>query len=316
MWADRLMIWALAFALAFFTPISLVREAQALTAAQRMITQYQAPAAAASGSGCTQSANFLARTTGLNGTQTGAFQVMICGLVTDGVITGTMGGAKTCGTAGSANTGFDILHVYATSSTGNAVLNLCGTSFTQAINGTCTFTANLSFQGDGTSCYLDGSYTPSTSGGNIALNNASIGACLQAHLTTNVAVGGAWDGGEGIVLGADGASNQLLNDSVGPASTFTTGAGTIVRTASTGIDLYINGVHQPTLTATSSNLVSQPLFAISQNNNLAGGGGVNFADSKLSYFFAGGGFTGTQVLAIYNRLHTFLVTVNGSAGLC
>jgi hypothetical protein len=49
------------------------------------------------GAGCTAATNFLARTSGLSGTETTAYTTMICGLVTDGIITGNLSGATSCG---------------------------------------------------------------------------------------------------------------------------------------------------------------------------------------------------------------------------
>src|SRR5678816_222861 len=80
-------------------------------------------AATAAGGGCAEATTFLARTSGMPGSYQTAYTTMICGLVSDGIITGNMG------TTGCGAT-FDILYIFASDSQSNGVLNLCGTSYT------------------------------------------------------------------------------------------------------------------------------------------------------------------------------------------
>jgi hypothetical protein len=78
------------------------------------------PAPSGGGGGCSQATNFLARVSSasltIDGTHTTAYTNLICGLVTDGIITGSMSGsgsgASACG-AGS----FDGLYIFATDTT-------------------------------------------------------------------------------------------------------------------------------------------------------------------------------------------------------
>src|SRR5450432_1150166 len=60
----------------------------------------------------TQATNFLARTSGLNATETYAYCVMINGLVSDGIITGTMNGANSG--SGACGSLLDALYILAT----------------------------------------------------------------------------------------------------------------------------------------------------------------------------------------------------------
>src|SRR5229473_5562637 len=65
------------------------------------------PLAQAPGGGCSQATTFLARTSGLSGTETTAYTNLICGLVTDGVYPS-----------------LDALYIFATNTTTTANLNL------------------------------------------------------------------------------------------------------------------------------------------------------------------------------------------------
>ena len=64
--------------------------------AQSLLLRDPLPVVAAGG--CIAATNFLARTSSLSGTETTAYTNMICGLVTDGVITGNLSGVAGCGT--------------------------------------------------------------------------------------------------------------------------------------------------------------------------------------------------------------------------
>src|ERR1039457_3408340 len=93
---------------------------------------------AAIGSGnAAQTTAFLARTSGLSGTETTAYTNLINGLVSDG--TWSL---------------LDALYIFATNSTTTANLNLISTSFGLTQHGTVTFSADHGYTGDGTAGYL------------------------------------------------------------------------------------------------------------------------------------------------------------------
>jgi hypothetical protein len=113
------------------------------------------------GGGCTQATNFLARATGMDSTHNTAFTTMICGLVTDGVITGSMSGSATSGAAACGSL-LDILYIFATDTNPHSLLNLCSKSFTATVNTSPTFIANAGWTGvDG---FIDSTYLSSTAG--------------------------------------------------------------------------------------------------------------------------------------------------------
>src|ERR1700676_927047 len=96
------------------------------------------PAKAASG--CAAATAFLARTSGLSGTETTAYTTMICGMITDGV-----GCSAWRGSGGN----LDALYIFATKDTTTAELNLCSTSFSITPRASNTFTADTGWAGDG-----------------------------------------------------------------------------------------------------------------------------------------------------------------------
>ena len=97
---------------------------------------------------CTASGNFLARTSGLSTPQKTAYDTMICGMVTDGVITGNLASTG-CGAY------LDVFYVLAAPDRATSHLNICGTSYPLTeVNGPITFTANNGYNGNGTNQYM------------------------------------------------------------------------------------------------------------------------------------------------------------------
>jgi hypothetical protein len=265
------------------------------------------------GGGCTASANFLARTSGLSGTETSAYQAMICGLVTDGIITGNLSGTAGCGTGS-----FDVFYVFATNNRTTADLNICGTGFTGTISGTVTFTADQGYISDGSTGFFNTGFNPSTAGGQMTLNSGSYGLCIQTSRTTAntplVALG-ANDGTNFVLYQAKGSGGVTfdLNDAAFPNLTESNSQGSwiVTRTSSGSINLSLNGGTTTGQPATSTALTNNPVYVLAFDNN----GTASDWDGldQISYAFLGPGFNQTQVTAIYNRLHTFLQAVGASA---
>ena len=83
---------------------------------------------AATSGGCAQATTFIARTSGgMSTTEKTAMTTMICGLVTDGIITGNMNGAGPTGTSacGTGAGTLDALWIFATDVRADGHLNLC-----------------------------------------------------------------------------------------------------------------------------------------------------------------------------------------------
>lgn len=152
------------------------------------------------GGGCspgTAATNYLARTSGLSGTETTAYCNMINGLVTDGVITGNLGGAASCGST------LDLFYIFATNTTTTANLNICGTSFPLTKQNSVAFSADHGYTGDGSTGY----FTTPFSAGNCGQNSCSAGAYVLSSRTT---------GGSGTAVGT---TNSAQYTYVGPCGT-------------------------------------------------------------------------------------------------
>lgn len=274
-------------------------------------SNYNIAISSGGGGSCTASTNFFARVTGLSGTEHTAYDTMICGLVTDGIITGTLAGAKGCGTGS-----FDVFYVFATNSITTANLNICGTSFGASQTGTITFTADVGYLGDGTTGFLNSGYNPSTSAGQMTQNSASIGICNQTSRTAATPAPGFIGSNDGtnfdlIQMRGDGPTIDLNDASFNFApESNSQGSWIMTRTTSTNVNLYLNGSTSSAPGATSTGLPNNSLFLLAVNNN---GTTTDFNGvDQASYYFSGPGFNSTQVTAIFSRLHTFLVAVNAA----
>ena len=265
--------------------------------------------ATASCSPGTAATNFLARTSGLNGTETTAYCNMINGLVSDGIITGTLSGAAGCGSV------LDGLYILATNNTTTAALNLCGTSFSLVSHGTPTFTADVGYTGDGSSAFLDTQWVPNTNGVNYTQNSASIGVYIQTNGsgTSNTDVMGAAASGLTFTRFQPKNSSNLLFG-VNVATSFATaananvqGAWVLSRTASTTTTVYQNGATTFTTAATASTTrTTFSLYLLALNTS---GSATNFSPYQISSAFMGAGLTSTQAFAINNRINAFMLAL-------
>jgi hypothetical protein len=272
--------------------------------------------------GCTQATTFLARTSGLNGTETTAYTNLICGLVTDGIITGTMAGSG----SGSAGCGslLDALYIFATNSTTTANLNICSTSYGLTTTAAPTFTVDHGYTGDGATTFLDTTtLIPSTFGGNYSLNSASFGVYVLSSRTT-AAVAGASEIGSATSFTGDqavlrlldtnldtGLSSVQINDNQSTRTNFTItnvqGNYLANRSSSSAALLYRDGSPLATITNTSVSVpdVSFVFFAM---HNFSGSI-VDFSPDQISAGFVGGSLTPTQATAVMSRINTYMTAL-------
>lgn len=298
----RLIVWALSLLLA------LSPAAAQMTATGIGGGGFGAPA----GGGCTAATNFLARTSGLSGTETSAYTTMICGLVTDSIITGNLSGATGCGAV------LDGLYIFATNTTTTANLNLCGTSFGLTQTGSITFTADQGYTGDGLTGYLDTGFVPSSAGGNYALNSASLGIYVQNNRTLGST---AVDMGASNVAAGDisymrprNASNAYegdMNAASYPTVANTTAQGQWInsRTGSSNFVVYNNGSSFSTLTSASANLSPSSIFIFAYNQSAGGATPVSLSADKLSAAYMGAGLNGTQAANLMSRINAFMTAL-------
>jgi len=248
------------------------------------------------GGACSQATTFLARTSGLSGTQTSAYTALICGMVTDGTWSV-----------------MDGLYVFATNSTTTANLNLVSTSYGLIQSGTVSFSANNGYTGDGSTGQFVSGFIPATAGGNWSLNSASIGACVlssRANSFSYPSIGGFAHYDYSFILpgyaGASGTQFALNGDTQTLASSNSQGAWTYSKTSSSQGYTSING-STTSVTPAVAIITNSQLYVLSNGNG-------SYSIDQIAYVFFGGGLTPTQITAVYNRLHTYLSTVGAGSG--
>ncbi len=240
--------------------------------------------------GCAAATAYLAAQGGLNVTQSNAFNTAICALVTNGFFPG---GA----------TPLDGLYFMANASDANAKVNVISPGTHNLVeHGTCTFTANNGITGDGSTCYLDTGFIPSSAAGHFVQNSANLGFCLLNSRTTSTPV--QFDAGS---IGANSnraymgpvaltsqygfAVNQGNTAAVGQALN-TQALWIADRPASNLTTMYSasGGFHFDNAVA-STGLSDASIYALALNN---AGTPVDFAVDQMAVFFYGASF-GPQV---------------------
>jgi hypothetical protein len=268
---------------------------------------------------CSQAANFLARTSFLNGAESAAYTALICGLVSDGIITGTMNGPNSG--SGACGSILDALYILATNTTTTAGLNLCGTSYSLLSNGTVTFTADQGYAGNGTTGFLNTQFSPfSAPSPNYTTNGGSIGAYDRTNSTTissTATIIGISDGRQSYIqpLTTSSAMSADVNTTtfaLGGANTNRQGAWIVTRTSSSTISLYKNGSATPLNTVTTGDTAVAPTGSANFTilaQGLLGGTTQKWTTDQVGAAFIGGALTGTQAAAINNRINAYMTAL-------
>ena len=262
--------------------------------------------------GCAQATNYLARTVGGNeGGNPAPITALICGLVTDGVITGNLSGATGCG----AN--LDVLYILAQQNSTDALLNLCGTSygagaFLRAGIPTPRLSSFTSYRGytfSGSS-YLDTNFNAATATTpKFTQNSASFGFWSVAVVSENLSCLGNFSNGSSgethIYNDYPGSLfyARLNNFSVGSVPAPGT-AGLFVgdRPSSATVIPYWNGVAQASQAATSQ--------APANGNFHVGGVGTAVpCTQQIAEAHIGASLGATLNLALYTRIRTYNTAV-------
>jgi hypothetical protein len=268
---------------------------------------------------CSQASNFLARTSGLTGTETTAYGVLICGLVTDGIITGTMNGANSG--SGACGSTLDALYILATNNTTTASLNLCGTSYSLVTHGTTTFTPDTGIAGS-TTGYLDTQFVVgSATTPNMTQNSGSFGAYDRTSSTVTSAtatiMGAQYSSGQSYIqplpssttIAADINSNTFA---AAGTNSNRQGAWIVNRDPTNGATtVTIYGPHGSSTPLSSTSDASHAIAGVFSFVILAQGGSTpaKFSTDQISAAFIGGGLTGTQAAAINNRINAYMAAL-------
>ena len=257
-----------------------------------------APYYAVAGGDAAQTTAFLARTSGLSGTETNAYKALINGLVSDGNFAL-----------------LDALYIFATNTTTTANLNLISTSFGLTKTGTVTFAADVGYTGDGSTGFLDTGFIPQTGGTNFVLNSASMGSYILTNRAANTSIIMSNDNAVTFdIIQPFSAGNVVqwdVNDATFPTAAIASSrqALAITRTASNATAVYANG--NTTAIGTSAAASVGPLSGASmvffaRNSN---GTKSAFSSDQAAAFFFGGALTATQSVAINNRINTYMTAL-------
>src|SRR6185312_5091905 len=248
------------------------------------------------GGGCSQATTFLARTSGLSGTETTAYTTMICGMVTDGTW------AK-----------LDALYIFATNTTTTANLNLVSTSFgLTAVGGATTFTADsgYAFNGHGFDTGL-----VLTSATQYTLNNAAMGCYILNNRTTSQA------GYEMGVTSTNASEFRVLNSSLAefdlneqgfPTAATTTSQGSwfLNRTPGPALNFYRNGnTGSPIGTSSTAVGAIQGTFSVYIGGRNAAGTFTGAVTDTQSAVWIGGGFSSADVASFSARINAYMTAL-------
>jgi hypothetical protein len=250
-----------------------------------------------------QTTAFLARTSGLNGTETAAYRALINGMVSDGTFTL-----------------MDFLYIFATNTTTTANLNLCSTAFFITTTAAPSFVSDVGYTGNGTTQFLNTNFNPATSGVQVSSNSNSLGVYIT---NSRAASGSQTDMGCQNAAGTIFTYINALSDSTGinaelnsftfPASfaTAATPAGfsALTRNATT-LSAYKNNsstaLSPSPESDTALGLPSNPYYLLAFNAN---GTVSSPAPDTMTSAFAGAGLTGAQFLLVSNRINSFMTAL-------
>ena len=249
---------------------------------------------------CSQATAYLARTTGGNeGGNAVAITALICGLVTDGVIDGTMAGTTTCGTH------LDGLYILAQQNAADAILNLCGTSYS-IIPSTATFTAYRgysAFATAGASTGFNGAVSP---GRNFGQNSATLGAWAYDAPDGFVQIGTSLNAGTSLLLANYSSTFTCGVNSANSTSVATKGIGlySCDRPSSSTINYFWDGASQGSFAVAAASPESA-FMTVGGFTSTAG-----WATAKtISEAHFGASLGATLQLALYTRLRTYMTAV-------
>lgn len=269
--------------------------AQAQAPSIRSVILDKRPAVVGFTPSCTESTNFIARTSGLNTTHRTNYDNLICGFVTDGDYTG-----------------LDLAYAWATDTTTNALLDLTPNARNGTATGTVSFSADHGYTGDASTFFIDTGFNAFTAGGQYTLNSAAGGVYVLNNLTS---------GYTGFVFGADnvtptifapsnfGNATYEINSALSKvvASGTTQGQWILSRTAASGaaaVSLYRNGNTTPFDTDTSaSDFIPRTNFYFFAVNS----GGIGLpSNATMSAGWLGKGVNSAAQARIAARFNTYM----------
>jgi hypothetical protein len=248
---------------------------------------------------CQQSVNYLARTTGGNeGGNAANISALICGLVADGIITGSLAGAAGCGTY------LDGLYIFAQQNLADAKLNLCGTNFGLTVDAGTTFTTYRGFKTFPTG--IDTNYNISTAPGRKwTQSNGAIGVWMYTFTLEIFPPAGVasnsqlnpWFTGNLFYGRINGATSPAWSPNPG-----TTGFYVAERADLNNDHLFFNGIDGGLKAGTTVAVTSTTV----QFGKITG---ATASTNGLSMGYMGSPLGPALQAAFYNRLRTYMTAV-------
>jgi hypothetical protein len=262
-------------------------------------------------SNCAQYTSFLARTTSVDVAHRGAYQKLICNLVTQGVW------AK-----------LDVMYVFATNSSSNALLNLKSSSFTATVNGAPGFAVDGGYTGTASNTpvdFLDSGFNPSTAGGNYTQNAAHLSVWSNTNLNSVANQGAVIGYQEPAFVSTDnifprevGSSQANINNAFGSGVAVADSLGhyAINRSGASTTQLYKNAsvIQNPNLT--SGALVSRNVYILALQNS-SGTTATTGGAYQIMSVTIGGNLAAGDVTNLCHETNLYLTTIAGiSSGTC
>lgn len=270
-----------------------------------------APAASGGSSGeCAAATAFLARNGNAHPQITTA---LICGMQAVGVGCSAWPGA-------SGSDPIDAMYVLATTTAGNAQLNICSTSNTLTVGApTCTFTADQGYACDGTAGYLDTNLNPASGSPKCGIASCSFGAYVLTSVDTGSVIGQGSASGSNVYSylapfsGSTIFTAQNMYGGVGAAGSASTpsavGAWISNRSGAAAAQGYKNGSSTPVFTDTSgtgSLTIFSNTFKIAATTLGAGGTPQYFSADQIAAVFIGGSMTGAMAAALNDLINAYM----------
>jgi len=243
------------------------------------------------------SAVFLARTSGLDTTHTNAYTALIDGLVADGVW------AK-----------LDVLHVFATQNSTTALLNLVSSSYTADAIGSPTFTADRGFTGSegSTTVYVRPNFIPSSAPSpKFIRDSAHISTWNVTNATSGGMPMGVFDASKtGMhVKYSDGNTYFYINGGNStPGTAMANASGHLIanRSSGTAVQGYKNGASIVTFSDASGAVAGYHMIYLAANQF---GNPTLGSSHQLAMCSIGSSLNSTEATAFYNRLRTYMTAV-------
>lgn len=210
----------------------------------------------------------------------------------------------------------DLLQVYAAHDQQAGNLNWLNASHTASPQSSPTFTTDRSYQGNGSSSYVDANFNPATDAAHLTQDSAFFGIWSRTVAGSSFSTAGATITGTGGITiltrtGADagaGRINQSANFvTAGGLVTDGSGLHSIVRSGAAAIDRRRNGVSVATATNASIAVSNTPLTIGRTGTSM-----LQYSATEVAAVVLGSFLTTTEDGNLYTALNAYMVAVGAA----